>query len=680
MDFSKLKLDKNIIKGLKASNYHEMTGVQQQAIEPALQNNDIICAAKTGSGKTLCFLLPMLQTLIDNKSSRHDGLVALIIAPTRELALQIFNVLRKVGKYCEFSAGCLIGGNHIKQEKGSVGFMNILICTPGRLLQHLDQTPQFHADNLKVLVFDECDRILDMGFKHQLDAIMDHLPNREHQSRQTMLYSATISNEVSEISKQYLDTPTTIKLYNDDIMTPKLLNQRYMEVEANDKLNVLWSYIKSHLNSKSMIFFTTCKQVKYVFEAFRQLRPGVPLMHIHGGMKQNRRMENYSQFMHTKKAVLFCTDIASRGLDFSGVDWILQVDCPEDVDQYIHRVGRSARYQKGGNALLLLIKSELKFVKRLEAHKIPIKEIKINKEKQLSIHEKLAAVLIQFKELKTLAYSYFVSYASAIYKSKDKEVFKFDKYPWEALALHIGMHAMPIIRFKKRTPKMEFNQFSEKIDAQLTDSHKEIIEEATGRKIDIEKAKENTAKMEESFLTKKIVESEEDDEPETVFISRNIDRVKNMTKRQITNAKQKEIKSRGAGKRIVFDENGNPKSLFDDEMNLENFESKIAENMAEKQADMAHADILDKAQQKLKLREQKLAKKLKKRKRDESEDEAIQAALPNDRSDISDHSDIEVEYSEGSNDLESQAQSAKKIKLDKYSIEEQEKLALSLMS
>ena len=674
MDFGKLKISKNLLAGLKASNYHELTKIQELAIEPALQGKDVIVAAKTGSGKTLCFLIPMLELLYKEKTSRHDGLVGLILTPTRELALQIFNVLRKIGKKFEFSAGLLIGGNNIKQEQGNIGFMNILICTPGRLLQHLDQTPLFSADNLKCLIIDECDRVLDMGFRKQLEAIMEHLPKTAYNPRKTFLYSATISKTVVEIAQSYMTAPETIKLYKNDVLTPVQLNQRYMMVDADKKLDVLWSYVKSHLNAKSMIFFTTCKQVRYVYEAFRQLRPGVPLMHIHGAMKQNRRMENYAQFMHSNKAVLFCTDVASRGLDFTGVDWILQVDCPEDVDQYIHRVGRSARYLKGGNTLLLLNKSESAFVDALNEKEIPVKEIKMNKEKQLSIAEKLAGVLVQHKDLKLLAYSFFVSYASAIYKSNDKSVFKFDEYPWEGIAMHIGLHAMPIIQFKKRKPKMEFQAFTDNIDATLSEEHVKIIEDATGRKIKPEESKARLLKMQElkasdsedDFLTK-ANKDESEESPETVYISRNIERVKQMSKRQITIAKQKEIKSRGTAKRMVFDDEGNmvDPNEFSKLEDLKNVPEMIEAHITSKVLEMKEADVLDKQEQKKKKREEKIAKKERKRKQqeDSDEEEEMQVVL-----------DVPVEQEESKSPLK------KKMKLDNLTMAQQEEMVLQLLN
>ena len=606
MDFSLLPISKPLVAGLKMSNYSKMTPVQELTIKPTLTGKDYIVASKTGSGKTLCFLIPLLDALEKLKTSRHDGLVALVLTPTRELALQIFNVLRKIGKKFDFSAGLLIGGNNISYEKGNITFMNILICTPGRLLQHLDQTPLFSADNLKMLVIDECDRVLDMGFKKQLEAIIEHLPNKEHNPRQTLLYSATVSSEIVEIAKTHMNEPETLKCYDLDSKTPSQLNQRYMVVEANTKLDFIWSYIKSHLNSKSMLFFTTCKQVRFVFEAFRQLRPGVPLMHIHGAMKQQRRLENYAQFMHSNKAVLFCTDVASRGLDFTGVDWIVQVDCPENADQYVHRVGRSARHLKGGNALLLLVESELHFLTTLKD--ISIKEIKVNKEKQLAIAEKLASVLVEHKELKTLAYSYFTSYASAIYKATDKQVFQFDLYPWESIAMHLGLHAMPIISFRKRKPKMEFQQFTDMLEASMSLDHASILNQDTKKPLDPIKAQKRLDN--DDFLTLAPANQLEE-EPETVFITRdtnkNLQMVQKMSKRQIMNAKQKEIKKRKAT-RIVFNEDGEPEQPFST-IDNDNLPQLINENITSKVLEMKEADLVDKLKEKERKKQEKYKKK-----------------------------------------------------------------------
>lgn len=180
--FTELPLCEATASGLRQSHFQTLTDVQKEAIPVALKGQDILCAAKTGSGKTLAFLIPVLEKLHRAQWTEYDGLGALIISPTRELAVQIFEVLRKIGRNHMFSAGLVIGGKSMKEEADRLGRMNILVCTPGRMLQHLDQTPELDVTNLQMLVLDEADRIMDMGFAHAVDALVEHLPK----DRQTL--------------------------------------------------------------------------------------------------------------------------------------------------------------------------------------------------------------------------------------------------------------------------------------------------------------------------------------------------------------------------------------------------------------------------------------------------------------------------------------------------------------
>lgn len=185
--FTDLPLSQKTLKGLKDNNYIELTDIQKQSIGLALKGNDILGAAKTGSGKTLAFLIPVLETLYCKQWTRLDGVGALIITPTRELAYQIYETLRKVGRYHDISAGLIIGGKDLKFEKKRMDQCNIVICTPGRLLQHMDENPLFDCINMQMLILDEADRCLDMGFEKTMNSIIENLPPK----RQTLLFSAT---------------------------------------------------------------------------------------------------------------------------------------------------------------------------------------------------------------------------------------------------------------------------------------------------------------------------------------------------------------------------------------------------------------------------------------------------------------------------------------------------------
>ena len=295
--------------------------------------------------------------------------------------------------------------------------MNILVATPGRLLQHMDQTVGFEAGNLQLLgrgrffflttaivmltvhaVLDEADRILDMGFHRTLTALLSHLPK----SRQTLLFSATQTKSVSDLARLSLKDPINVSAGEEEV-TPATLEQHYAVIELDKKLDTLWSFIKTHLQSKILVFFSCCKQVRFVYETFCKMHPGVSLMHLHGKQKQMTRLATFDKFTKTKHAILFATDIAARGLDFPAVDWVVQVDCPEDADTYIHRVGRTARYESSGKAFLFLLPSEEEgMLDALKAKNIQINKIKVKASKQQSIENQLQNLAFQDSEIKYL--------------------------------------------------------------------------------------------------------------------------------------------------------------------------------------------------------------------------------------------------------------------------------------
>ena len=282
---------------------------QAAAIPHALAGRDVLGAAKTGSGKTLAFTLPIIERLYRERWSPEDGLAAIIVTPTRELALQIFDVLRQVAKGHSFSAGMVTGGKkEFEGEQERIVMMNILIATPGRLLQHFEQTVGFHAENLLMLVLDEADRILDMGFKQQLDGILSYLPQR-----QTLLFSATQTKSVKDLARLSLSSPEYLAVHSkDEEATPKQLVQNYVVCKLPDKLDMLYSFIKAHLKNKLMVFFSTCAQVRFVYECFRSMQPGIVLSALHGKIKQEKRTLIFKDFGRRKSACMFATDIAAR--------------------------------------------------------------------------------------------------------------------------------------------------------------------------------------------------------------------------------------------------------------------------------------------------------------------------------------------------------------------------------
>ncbi|KIK84532.1 hypothetical protein PAXRUDRAFT_152885 [Paxillus rubicundulus Ve08.2h10] len=447
--FTDLPISHLTKRGLKKCFFVDMTDIQASSISVSLKGKDVLGAARTGSGKTLAFLIPTLEILYRRKWGPQDGLGALIISPTRELAFQIFEVLRSIGCYHTLSAGLVIGGKNLKEERERLSRMNILVATPGRLLQHMDQTFGFESDNLQVLVLDEADRILDMGFAKTLSALLSHLPK----SRQTLLFSATQTQSVAQLARLSLQDPVHIGVQEagSSTTTPASLSQHYSICPLDKKLDILWSFIKTHLHSKVLVFLSSGKQVRFVFEAFCKMQPGIPLLHLHGKQKQSARLMVYTRFTSSQHAVLFATDIAARGLDFPSVDWVVQVDAPEDAETYIHRVGRTARYDSSGKGLLLLLPSEDEgMLAALEKKGVKLENIKIRASKTQSIQNQLQNLAFQDPEIKYLGQRAFVSYIRSVYLHKDKSIFNVGELPVEKFAESLGLPGAPKIKFLSR--------------------------------------------------------------------------------------------------------------------------------------------------------------------------------------------------------------------------------------
>lgn len=487
--FSDLPLSEPTAQGLSASHFKTLTDIQSRAIPHALKGRDILGAAKTGSGKTLAFLVPVLENLYRKQWTEYDGLGALILSPTRELAIQIFEVLRKVGRYHAFSAGLVIGGKSLREEQERLGRMNILVCTPGRILQHLDQTAMFETHNLHLLVMDEADRILDMGFQKTVDAILDHLPKH----RQTMLFSATQTKKVSDLARLSLQDPEYVAVHEAaTAATPSTLQQHYVVTPLASKLDTLWSFIRSNLKSKTVVFLSSGKQVRFVYESFRHLQPGIPLMHLHGRQKQGGRLDITTKFSQSQHAVLFATDVAARGLDFPAVDWVIQMDCPEDADTYIHRVGRTARYERVGRAVLFLDPSEEQgMLKRLEQKKVPIEKINIKANKQQSIRNQLQNMCFKDPELKYLGQKAFISYAKSVYVQKDKEIFNIKELTLEDFAGSLGLPGAPRIKFIKGDNTKERKNASWKMAHLTSDEESDADGDAKEKEKEKKKKDEN---------------------------------------------------------------------------------------------------------------------------------------------------------------------------------------------
>ena len=674
-------LSRETREGLKACKYVTPTAVQKQVLPPALEGKDVLCAAKTGSGKTLAFVVPVLEKLYREKwSPRVDGIGALILTPTRELALQIFEEMRSVGKRHRLSIGLLIGGSGrktLEEEKARAGQLNILIATPGRLLQHMDETPYFDCSNLKILVLDEADRILDMGFRATLDAIVENLPpgGKFSEGRQTLLFSATQTKSVNDLARLNLSDPEYISIHADAVVpTPVKLQQAFVECPCSQKISVLWGFIKTHLRAKVLVFFSTCKQARFVSEAFSKLRPGVPLRCLHGHMKQMKRVAVYEYFSRTKEIVLFATDVASRGLDFPDVDWVIQFDCPDDVPTYIHRVGRTARYLSGGRSLMLLLPTEKPgMVAKLEERKIPIKEIRINPQKHQDITQAMIALLAKWPELKEFAQSGLTSYIKSVFLSPSKDVFDVRRMDLRELSHSYGLANPPKLRFLRKA--------GISLKAAESEEHLQTNEGITreeGRIKGADRAGLSFSQQEENGSSSS---DEDDDDDDLLVVKRTeIPEAEPAESDLASNPTKKKMKIReggvGTGKKIVFDEDGQATTPF------EQFSSKTSEEEYKDVQERFDAvrdrlkagDVEDKKRVKEKQKEKKLLMRKKRKMQNDDNDAPVLLAGVRQSMDR----DSEIESESDGDDIE--REDDLKQQVIPKSLEDQEALALSILS
>eukprot|EP00793_Prasinoderma_coloniale_P000014 PRCOL_00005522-RA len=465
--FADLPLSERTQSALAAAGFESLTAIQAATLPLALAGRDVLGAAKTGSGKSLAFLIPVVERLYRLRWTRQDGVGALVLSPTRELAKQIFVELRKVANQHTLTAALLTGGKDVLMERQAVASTNVVVATPGRLLQHMDESPEFDTGRVEVLVLDEADRCLDMGFAAALEAILENIPR----GRQTLLFSATQTKSVKSLARLSLRSPEYVSVHEAAAApTPVSLKQAYTTCNLEQKVEVLLSFVRSHRQVKTVVFMTSCKQVQFMTDLLKRLRPGVSVQCLHGRMKQPRRAATVEKFANEPAMLLLATDVAARGLDFPAVDWVLQMDCPEDVDQYIHRVGRTSRAGRDGSALLLLTPREgPPFLERLRARGVPIRGTKLNLaqaqpgaaaplegpdhkgRKAFNAAGKVASAVAQDAKLKEGAAKAFGSYLKSVTQLGDPAVFERDitKYPLEKFALSLGMPSVPRSRFLK---------------------------------------------------------------------------------------------------------------------------------------------------------------------------------------------------------------------------------------
>lgn len=312
--FAELNLSEKTLGALGDMGFSEMRGIQQRTIPPLLAGRDVLGAAKTGSGKTLAFLVPAIEMLHSLRFKPRNGTGVIIVSPTRELALQIFGVARELMARHSQTYGIVIGGANRRAEADKLAKgVNLIVATPGRLLDHLQNT-KFVFKNLKSLIIDEADRILEIGFEDEMRQIIKILPKED---RQTMLFSATQTTKVEDLARISL-RPGPLYINVDDqqkFSTVEGLEQGYIVCEADKRFLLLFSFLKLNQKKKVIVFFSSCACVTYHTELLNFI--DIPVLGLHGKQKQQKRTNTFFEFCNAKQGTLICTDVAARGLDVS---------------------------------------------------------------------------------------------------------------------------------------------------------------------------------------------------------------------------------------------------------------------------------------------------------------------------------------------------------------------------
>ena len=371
MKFEELGISKKILQAIKEMGFEEPSPIQSQVIPTLVTGKDVIGQAQTGTGKTAAFGIPILERV----NPRFKGVQAMVLTPTRELAIQVAEEITRIGKYKEVKTLPIFGGQSIdRQISGLKRGAHVVIGTPGRILDHLHRKT-LRLQNLQTLVLDEADEMLDMGFIDDIESIIKETP----ENRQTLLFSATMPDEIKRLSRRYLNDPQIISVSKDELTVP-LIEQVFYEVREKNKMDALCKIIDEAGQMVAIIF---CRTKRGVDELVAGLQArGYQAEGLHGDLSQIQRNRVMKKFRESKVELLVATDVAARGIDVENVTHVVNYDIPQDPESYVHRIGRTGRAGKHGIAVTLVSAREYR---------------------QLRIIEKLANTKIKRAELPSLA-------------------------------------------------------------------------------------------------------------------------------------------------------------------------------------------------------------------------------------------------------------------------------------
>jgi len=360
LNFHEFGFDDDLLDGIYAMGYETATPIQEKVIPPIIEGRDIIASAQTGTGKTAAFLLPVLHNLLTAPRDEHS-INAMVIVPTRELAIQISQTLEGLTYYTSISSIAVYGGtggaSFAAEKKALSAGVDIVICTPGRMIAHLNMG-YVNVKQLKYLVLDEADRMLDMGFHDDIIKIISYLPKE----RQNLMFSATMPPKIKQLALKILQNPVGIALALNK--APEKIVQEVFMIQEQQKIGLV-KYVLSHKKFDSVIIFCSSKQnVKQLYAALKQARFSIEL--IHSDLEQDKREQALLDFKNKKLKILVATDILSRGIDIEDIDLVINYDVPKDAEDYIHRIGRTARAASDGTAYTFVSGKEMGRFARIE--------------------------------------------------------------------------------------------------------------------------------------------------------------------------------------------------------------------------------------------------------------------------------------------------------------------------
>ncbi|XP_045152659.1 ATP-dependent RNA helicase DDX55 [Echinops telfairi] len=458
-------LHPRVLGALRELGFPCMTPVQSATIPLFMKNKDVAAEAVTGSGKTLAFVIPILEILLRREEKLKKSQVgAIIITPTRELAIQINEVLAHFTKpFPQFSQILWIGGRNpgedVQRFKAQGG--NIIVATPGRLEDMFRRRAEgldlaSCVKSLDVLVLDEADRLLDMGFEASINTILELLPKQ----RRTGLFSATQTQEVESLVRAGLRNPVRISVKEKGVAasstqkTPSRLDNYYMVCKADEKFNQLVHFLRNHKQEKHLVFFSTCACVEYYGRALEALVRNVGILCIHGKMKYKRN-KIFMQFRSLPSGILVCTDVMARGIDIPEVHWVLQYDPPSSASAFVHRCGRTARIGHGGSALVFLLPMEESYVSFLAINqKCPLQEMRLQGH-TVDVLPKLQALALADRAVFEKGMKAFVSHVQAYVKHECNLIFRLKDLDFARLARGFALLKMP------KMPELRGKQFPE---------------------------------------------------------------------------------------------------------------------------------------------------------------------------------------------------------------------------